>query len=44
MKHLAPIATLLALAACQTPARAPRARLAEPSGLERVSLLAKGLE
>lgn len=44
MKLFFPSAALLALAACHTPARAPRTRLAETSGLERVSLLAKGLE
>lgn len=44
MKLFFPSAALLVLAACQTSARAPRALLAEPSGLERVSLLAKGLE
>ena len=38
-------ALAFALAACHaaSPA-APRARLAQPSGLERVSLLAKGME
>ena len=44
MKLPSPAAFVLALAACQAPSAAPRARLAEPSGLERVRLLAKGME
>ena len=48
MKLLVPLTVILALvalAACRSSgSAAPRARLAEPSGLEEVRLLAKGME
>ncbi len=42
--RLSPLATLLALAACRATSDSAPARLSEASGLERVSLLSKGLE
>lgn len=45
MKLLVPLTVLLVLAACRSAGSgAPRAKLAQPSGLEQVSIVSKGLE
>jgi hypothetical protein len=42
--RLLPALAALALVACHAPSAPARAKLSVPSGLERVSLLSKGLE